>query len=274
MCYSMLMYALHRTRFPHFLRNFWLNILRSSRNTRPTRLTVTARTMVGVSISSWSSSIALSSQNVWKFQRLVRQLNAWRKRASKCFVFLYHWPGVQKCQWTPSAGSSTSSHMPRRKSDACDSPVLCWFRQRPAQLFESMVTWIFHDLVEFQNFQVDVPIFLSCRHSTWGEKPRVYQQGKCFWFDESMTHEMDFEASGPETLRATIYLDALHPGYYGEREVQPLRLKPFSVWYPEILLFFDAHSYLFRYWWPSVCDVYDQFINNLGHVKTTLFQSY
>ncbi|CAK9009429.1 unnamed protein product [Durusdinium trenchii] len=53
-----------------------------------------------------------------------------------------------------------------------------------------------------------------------GERPRVYQPGKCFWFDESMTHEMDFEANGPETLRATLYLDALHPGYYGEQSIQ------------------------------------------------------
>lgn len=51
------------------------------------------------------------------------------------------------------------------------------------------------------------------------EKPRTYRQGGCFWFDESMTHEMDFQASGPETLRATLYLDALHPGYYQQREL-------------------------------------------------------
>ncbi|CAJ1345646.1 unnamed protein product, partial [Effrenium voratum] len=30
-----------------------------------------------------------------------------------------------------------------------------------------------------------------------GEAPRVYRAGQCFWFDESLTHEMDFEALGP-----------------------------------------------------------------------------
>ncbi|CAJ1453562.1 unnamed protein product, partial [Effrenium voratum] len=52
-----------------------------------------------------------------------------------------------------------------------------------------------------------------------GEAPRVYRAGQCFWFDESLTHEMDFEALGPDTLRATLYLDALHPGYYQPREI-------------------------------------------------------
>ncbi|CAE8690309.1 unnamed protein product, partial [Polarella glacialis] len=39
------------------------------------------------------------------------------------------------------------------------------------------------------------------------EEPRVYQAGRCFWFDESRTHEMDFAATGNQTLRATLYVD-------------------------------------------------------------------
>lgn len=46
------------------------------------------------------------------------------------------------------------------------------------------------------------------------EEPRVYQEGNCFWFDESYTHEVDFAAHSSETLRVTVYIDALHPGYY------------------------------------------------------------
>mmetsp|Transcript_27340 Transcript_27340/g.88282 ORF Transcript_27340/g.88282 Transcript_27340/m.88282 type:complete len:350 (+) Transcript_27340:347-1396(+) len=47
-----------------------------------------------------------------------------------------------------------------------------------------------------------------------GEEPRIYKEGECFWFDESFTHEVDFSATGPETLRVVVYWDALHPGYY------------------------------------------------------------
>ena len=68
-----------------------------------------------------------------------------------------------------------------------------------------------------------------------GERPRVYRQGKCFWFDESMTHEMDFEATGPDTLRATLYLDALHPGYYQEREMQYYPSENSLPWWQTIL---------------------------------------
>lgn len=68
-----------------------------------------------------------------------------------------------------------------------------------------------------------------------GERPRVYRQGKCFWFDESMTHEMDFEATGPDTLRATLYLDALHPGYYQEREVHYYPGEDTLPWWQTIL---------------------------------------
>uniref|UniRef100_A0A7R9ZXZ1 Aspartyl/asparaginy/proline hydroxylase domain-containing protein n=1 Tax=Pyrodinium bahamense TaxID=73915 RepID=A0A7R9ZXZ1_9DINO len=47
-----------------------------------------------------------------------------------------------------------------------------------------------------------------------GEAPRVYEEGTCFWFDESFTHEVVHAAQGTERLRATLYVDALHPGYY------------------------------------------------------------
>lgn len=49
-----------------------------------------------------------------------------------------------------------------------------------------------------------------------GEEPRVYQEGSCFWFDESYTHEVDHIVKGSESLRVQLYLDALHPSYYAE----------------------------------------------------------
>lgn len=53
-----------------------------------------------------------------------------------------------------------------------------------------------------------------------GESPRVYEEGACFWFEESLTHEVVHEVRGREMFRATLYLDALHPAYYGDVEVE------------------------------------------------------
>lgn len=62
-----------------------------------------------------------------------------------------------------------------------------------------------------------------------GEKPRVYEEGKCFWFDESFTHEVTYTAPGKERFRATLYIDALHPGYLRKAHDVEVGMEPGSL---------------------------------------------
>eukprot|EP00438_Fugacium_kawagutii_P035266 Skav227225 [mRNA] locus=scaffold2048:525052:526056:- [translate_table: standard] len=96
-----------------------------------------------------------------------------------------------------------------------------------------------HASVEIGRMRLSCTLLVSPQTSSTlrieGESPRVYRQGKCFWFDESMTHEMDFEATGPDTLRATLYLDALHPAYHQQRELHFYPVENSLPWWQAIV---------------------------------------
>eukprot|EP00929_Paragymnodinium_shiwhaense_P006960 TRINITY_DN110915_c0_g1_i1.p1 TRINITY_DN110915_c0_g1~~TRINITY_DN110915_c0_g1_i1.p1 ORF type:complete len:908 (+),score=212.74 TRINITY_DN110915_c0_g1_i1:319-2724(+) len=51
----------------------------------------------------------------------------------------------------------------------------------------------------------------------------TYAAGQCLLFDESMTHAMDFEAKGTETIRASAFFDILHPSLGKPAPVEALQ---------------------------------------------------